>query len=265
VVEEMSTLDANLWGHLCKLCLRGQTQFLVIGDFEQLQPVSSTWCGKPIHADALEDSDMLYEMTGGCRCFLDRNMRSDSVIFDFVKSLRRSVGRSLEDALAEARERFPYTDGVPDTTLCISHATRMKVNESLNELKRPEGAIRVPLPAHGRRFECPPQAFWSWPGQVLVSESKKRPLEMSAFYVVVAVDDRQMVLRSRTDGTVVNLSTGSAALAMRLADCLTYAKAQGLTIEGHVRLLDCDHAFFTRRHLYMGVSRVTASELVSVK
>ena len=42
---------------------------------------------------------------------------------------------------------------------------------------------------------------------------------------------------------------------MRLRYAVTYASAQGLTIEGLLALHDTSHKFFTWKHLYVGMSR----------
>ena len=50
---------------------------------------------------------------------------------------------------------------------------------------------------------------------------------------------------------------------LRLCHALTYASCQGLTLQGQVRL-ECDSVHLTLRHLYVGISRATSSDLVEV-
>ena len=50
----------------------------------------------------------------------------------------------------------------------------------------------------------------------------------------------------------------------RLCHAITYASCQGLTLRGRVWLLDCVAQHFNLRHLYVGASRATSSELLSV-
>ena len=50
----------------------------------------------------------------------------------------------------------------------------------------------------------------------------------------------------------------------RLCHAITYASCQGLTLRGRVRLLDAGTQHFNLRHLYVGASRATSSELLSV-
>ncbi|CAE7450514.1 unnamed protein product, partial [Symbiodinium necroappetens] len=50
----------------------------------------------------------------------------------------------------------------------------------------------------------------------------------------------------------------------RLCHAITYASCQGLTLRGRVWLLDCGTQHFNLRHLYVGASKATSSELLSV-
>jgi len=49
----------------------------------------------------------------------------------------------------------------------------------------------------------------------------------------------------------------------RLAFALVFASVQGLTLQGHVRL-ETSSPMFTLRHLYVGISRATSADLVSI-
>ena len=73
------------------------------------------------------------------------------------------------------------------------------------------------------------------------------------------VDGESLTL---TDGT--QLSHFMASKALRLAYALTYASCQGLTLEGRVRLWDTDSPHFTRRHLFVALSRATGAEYVDI-
>ena len=50
---------------------------------------------------------------------------------------------------------------------------------------------------------------------------------------------------------------------LRLAHCLTYASAQGLTLKGRVRL-ESSGVHFSLKHLYVGASRATSLDLLEV-
>ena len=68
------------------------------------------------------------------------------------------------------------------------------------------------------------------------------------------------------EGDVVRLESGQffAVKHTRLCSAITYASVQGLTLRGRVWLYDVESPHFTLKHLYMGCSRATNSELLSV-
>ena len=51
----------------------------------------------------------------------------------------------------------------------------------------------------------------------------------------------------------------------RLTHAITHASCQGLTLIGHVELFDTSSQHFTLRHLYVGSSRATRSDLLSAR
>ena len=50
----------------------------------------------------------------------------------------------------------------------------------------------------------------------------------------------------------------------RLCHAITYASCQGLTLRGRVWLCDTLNPHFSVKHLYVGASRCTGAELLSV-
>ena len=59
------------------------------------------------------------------------------------------------------------------------------------------------------------------------------------------------------------LTHAAVCSSLRLSYAITYASCQGLTLKGRVRL-ETQSTFLTTKHLYVGISRGTASELVEV-
>jgi hypothetical protein len=55
-----------------------------------------------------------------------------------------------------------------------------------------------------------------------------------------------------------------AGRCLRLCHAITQAGCQGLTLQGVVRLVETESRNFTRRHLYVCLSRATAFHLVEV-
>ena len=50
----------------------------------------------------------------------------------------------------------------------------------------------------------------------------------------------------------------------QLCHAIAYASLLGLTLRGRVWLCDADNPHFSVKHLYVGASRATSAELVSV-
>ena len=64
------------------------------------------------------------------------------------------------------------------------------------------------------------------------------------------------------EGTALTYEQAKAWL--RLSFAQTYASCQGSEFGGSLRLHDTAHPHFTRRHLFVGLSRARAADLVSV-
>ncbi len=65
-------------------------------------------------------------------------------------------------------------------------------------------------------------------------------------------------------GKELSLLRGEFFRSMRLNYAITYASAQGLTIEGLLALWDTDHRHFNWRQLYVGLSRARGRDKVIV-
>jgi hypothetical protein len=217
----------------------------------------------------LEQSDMLHEMCGGNMLVLTENMRSDAKLFGFYTTL----GSNLEEALVRARRMFPVTDRPAAYTLTMSQRNRMKINKLRNQQEALTGFrwddaskawentvfIRYPkstLQERRNKAGNQPQDFILWPGLQLIGAGQ-RCLE-GMFYEVAAVDETFVELTSG-----LKLTHEQALKSLRLSYALTYASCQGLTLKGLLRL-DTQSPNFTLKHLYVGISRATAADLVEV-
>ena len=97
--------------------------------------------------------------------------------------------------------------------------------------------------------------MWLWPGLQLIGAGGL--CKKGLFYEVAEVDGNIVL----TCG--LRLTHEQAARSLRLSYGLTFASCQGLTLQGVVRL-ETDSPNFTLKHLYVGVSRATAADLVEV-
>ena len=272
VVEEITQLDMALWADLACVGLNTDVKFLLLGDFRQLPAVLDSWAGRPISAP-LEHSQLIRDLAGGHRHELTENMRSDPGIFDFVKWLR--VGEeacpTLEQAKARLKELYPSKVGWPDTTLVISHSKRMAVNAAANRALAPEGSKLLELETQVIHIDLgccqttneycqtatpqnSPQSMRVWPGLRLIGAGGKIP---KGVFVAVAEVEPDGV---RLDNGM-RLKNQELLRATRPSHAVTYASCQGLTLHNRVRL-DLDSCHLTLRHLYVGASRATSSELL---
>eukprot|EP00439_Symbiodinium_sp_Y106_P045472 s4714_g5.t1 len=102
--------------------------------------------------------------------------------------------------------------------------------------------------------------FLTW---LRVDEPKQVPL-------AEAVQKGTFLTVEAVEGDVVRLESGRCFAGpellkhTRLCSAITYASVQGLTLRGRVWLYDVESPHFTLKHLYMGCSRATNSELLSV-
>ena len=147
-----------------------------------------------------------------------------------LRFLQYSEQVPLRDAVQVAREQFPRR-GLPDTCLVIS-------NDRENRRLAPEGAVLLEHRAQGPAGTNQPQTMRLWPGLRLVGAGGKVPKE--------------------------SFTPAELLRSTRLCHAITYASCQGLTLRGRVWLCDADNPHFSVKHLYVGASRCTGAELLSV-
>jgi len=257
VVEEITQIDVFLWCEIAKLLHKG-TQFILLGDTRQFSAICASWSTSPLPDDALKKSDLLFELAGGFRTELTENRRSDPTISEFMKRLGvdETSGKPKHEALAEAKRIFPRTSHQPDYTLVISHRRRIAINRERNEADKPQDAIKIEVTTKHQVDNNAPQTMWLWPGLRLIGAGHKVP--KGIFVEVKACDNEKVTL----DNDLV-LTHAQVCQSLRLSYAITYASCQGLTLRGRL-LLETQTPFLTTRHLYVGISRGTASELVEV-
>jgi hypothetical protein len=253
VVEELSQVEAGLWADLVKP-LWGGCRYILTGDYQQFSPVAESWAGCAVPPHLLQHSDMMHELTGGYRLTLTDNMRSDQKLFDFYSTLGvgTPAARPLEEALAEAKLIF-RARGQPDHVLTISHVRRVQLNARMNARCKPADAVLIRC--QPSKLPNRPQNMWVWPGLTLIGAGGKT--KRGLWYTVRSVTETHV----NFDG--LTLTREDTVQWTRLAFALVFASVQGLTLQGHVRL-ETNSPMFTLRHLYVGISRATSGDLVSI-
>ena len=262
VVEELTQINVQLWSDL-SLCRFKGVSFVCAGDFGQFSPICEHWSGCAVPEGALERSQMLIEMCGGNRLILTENMRSDAKLFEAYTNL----GDNLQEALAEARAMFPVTGRPARYTLTISHKNRMRINRLRNmEDAKSWDSVFLKAPNQTRGGNQP-QDMILWKSLQLIGAGHR--CLKGLFYEVAEIRSDVAKEVAANNGAIVKLTSGlvltheQAVQSLRLTYALTYASCQGLTLPGVVRL-DTRSDHFTLKHLYVGLSRATAADLVEV-
>ena len=256
ILDEISMIECSLWAMVSKLAFCG-TKFILVGDWNQYKAINDRWCGQPTERSA-ENSSLLWSMTQGNRCILTHNHRSDPKIFDFCASICPGGSRTdltLQEQVANAKRDFPLTKRKADHSLVISHAKRRRINSEMNSLTRTRDAVYLKAPL--TKQANAPQNAWMWPGMQLVCymDGKRGNLYNGGFYEVVSVDHSKFRLKGE-DEVEFEITAQDGMAKLRLTNALTFACMQGLTLQGIVRLQDCDHPRMDWRKLNVGISRV---------
>ena len=173
IVDESSMVPLSRWAALANLKFAGNF-VVVLGDMDgQFLPIEDQ--GQEDLLEELDWSAFMHDLTNGLRVELQKFRRGkgkgDFGHFQFVGSIYPKNNVSIESALAMARERYPVRSGHVETTLCLSHFKRKKVNEEANlALKESQvGALFVPVAQNKSKDANEPQEMHVWPGIVMMA------------------------------------------------------------------------------------------------
>ena len=207
---------------------------------------------------------------------------------------KKNAAGAVWSAVRQGLSKYAWDGTLPDVCLALSHKTRIKVNELLNE--RAALAVEAkglatwqliaPLKCPGVSMQ--PQNFKMWVGAELLGCTRgreKKVLNAVTYRVVDITGDQVRLIvgeefqtqnaedqqlcgaehrepkESDEDVNELTLSLEEVAKLMRPTHCLVYYTAQGRTFRNRTLLmLDVSARFFTLRHFIVGVSRVTSGE-----
>ena len=213
-----------------------------------------------------------------CTVFrLTHNVRCDEAHFEWYCQI---PGMDLESAKAAARARHGAAR-TAQWNLVKSHYRRVQLNDTLQA-----AATRAYRAAGGtdllrtdeeddddgkkkkRRVSLNrAQPYDVWPGTRLIgSDNENTHIVNGALLDVTEVDGELSVVRlcDVEREAAFELTTEQVAKHTRLRWAVTYPTMQGRTTDETVRLWDLDSRHFTLEDLYIGVSRVSRGENVSV-
>jgi hypothetical protein len=257
----VSQIDVGLLNQVAKLHWAG-VKFLLSGDFHQFPPICNIWRGSPVPEDALERSSLLHTLAGGNRCTLTECRRGDRKLFDFYSSLIPGGSRAelpVQACVDQAKAVF-RSSASARWNLVISHRRRCLINAERNRAEAPAGAVL--LEVCGRRARGNgAQSMLLWPGiQLFGCTSAAKAVRNGCLYTVESIDAQTLVLEG-----VGRLTFDQARAWLRLSYAQTYASCQGTEFADSLCLWDCAHRHFSRRHLFVGLSRARANAAVSLR
>lgn len=145
----------------------------------------------------------------------------------------------------------------------ISHKKRILLNRQINEQMAPRDvAVRIEVQGKQLRGNAA-QTMLIWPGIQLLGAvpTERKGIRNGCLYTVATVEPDAVTLQELPGLT---LTFEQVKSWLRLSYAQTYASVQGTEFTAQLRLHDTKHRFFTRRHLFVGLSRARAAKDVSV-
>jgi hypothetical protein len=201
-------------------------------------------------------SDCFRDLAGGNMLVLTQNHRSEPTLFNFISNMPCQ----LSAAVKEARERFPRKAGEVQHNLVLSHKRRVLINAKMNVARHDSIFVKAPPPEP--RLANHPQDMHLYPGLELIGCcSKKGILHNGGRYTIKEIGEKVLL---SCEGGEISLTPLEVVRDLRLSHAITFHSSQGITLNGRIRLWDADHPRFSRRHLYVGISRATNAALVEV-
>jgi hypothetical protein len=101
-----------------------------------------------------------------------------------------------------------------------------------------------------------------WPGIQLFGCTTAASVRNGCLYTVESVDAQAQTLSLEGVGTI---TFEQAKVHLRLSYAQTYASCQGTEFAESLCLWDCAHKHFSRRHLFVALSRARQNVAVSLR
>jgi hypothetical protein len=189
--------------------------------------------------------------------------RGDRTLFDFYSSLiPGGIRAELPVHACVAQAKAVFRSSAPARwNLVISHRWRCAINAERNRADAPPGAVL--LEVGGRRTRGNgAQSMLLWAGIQLFGCTTAASVRNGCLYTVESVDGQAKTLTLEGVGT---MSFEQAKVHLRLSYAQTYASCQGTEFAGSLCLWDTSHKHFSRRHLFVGLSRARQNAAVSLR
>ena len=252
VVEEITQLDMALWADLACVGLNADVKFLLLGDFRQL-------LGWAAHQRAVgaQPADPRPGRRAQARAHGEHALRPRHLQLRAVAAGRRG---GVPHAGAGQGEASPGGRTSATASAWPNAAANRALAPEASKLPELETQV-IHIDLGETQNGCDkcitqnsPQSMRVWPGLCLIGAGGKIP--KGVFVAVAEVEPDGVRLDNGT-----RLKNQELLRATRPSHAVTYASCQGLTLHNRVRLdLECCH--LTLRHLYVGASQTTSSELL---
>jgi hypothetical protein len=209
---------------------------------------------------------LLFDIASGNRCTLTECRRGDRELFDFYSSLIAGGSRfsmPIADAVRAAKQVFRHT-GQARWNLCISHRKRVEINRLHNRAAAPSDCVFLEIrgrPVQGNAA----QSMLVWPGIELLGcvQAERKGIRNGCLYTVESIDETSETLRLQ--GLDVDFTFEQVKHWLRLSFAQTYASCQGTEFGDSLCLHDCGSRHFSRRHLFVGLSRARVGTKVGLR
>ena len=112
---------------------------------------------------------------------------------------------------------------------------------------------------------CAAQSMFIFQGIELLGCSRNsRKVKNNVLYTVRQMTEDLVYLSAPHTEELLALPYAQVAELLRLSYAQTYASCQGTEFEGMLRLHDTQSRFFTRRHLFISLSRAKRAEQIDI-
>ena len=164
----------------------------------------------------------------------------------------------MATVVAHYRELFPCRGPTPHN-LCISHESRIKINRIHNQLEAPAHAKLIKVRG-AQIHRCAAQNMLVWPGLKLLGcvGRIKKGVRNGCLYTLKTCDDEVTF-----EELPHSFSYDEVKEMFRLSHAQTYASCQGTEFTEACTLHELEPPRFSWKHLFVGISRCRAAELVS--
>ncbi len=110
------------------------------------------------------------------------------------------------------------------------------------------------------------QNLFIWEGIELLgcTHAERRGIRNNVMYKVIKIDEDVHLIRKDDESRILTLTFIQVGALLRLSYAQTYASCQGTEFEDTLRLHDTSNIHFTKRHLFVGLSRSKMKELIYI-